>query len=245
MAVVYAHMKKDSREIYYIGIGNNVTRAYHTGSRNELWKRHYRKYGLIVDILCSDIDISTAKEVEKFLIAQYGKKQLCNRTDGGEGFFGGKHTEETKQKIREMKRGRKPNKETLIKMSIASKGHKRRPVGSWTQSEDAKRKIGDAFKGKKRSEYFCQRAKEGKIGYKPAKSTLDASAKVRKEKACLIQKITTGFIGKPWEVCDKFNIDRSELYKKCKTNKPYISGRNKGLCFKKINQTRLTLTKLN
>lgn len=232
-------MKKDSREIYYIGIGNNVKRAYHTGSRSELWKRHYRKYGLIVDILCSDIDISTAKEVEKFLIEQYGKKQLCNRTDGGEGFFGGKHTEETKQKIREKNIGRKASPETLLKFSLVHKGHNRRPVGTWSQSEEAKRKIGEAFKGKKRSEYFCQRAKEGKIGYKPAKSTLDASTKVRKDKACLIQEITTGFIGKPWEVSIKFNIDRSELYKKCKTNKPYMSGKNKGLCFKRLTITTL------
>lgn len=232
-------MKKDSREIYYIGIGNNVKRAYHTGCRSELWKRYYRKYGLIVDILFSDIDISTAKEVEKFLIAQYGKKQLCNRTNGGEGFFGGKHTEEAKQKIREKNKGRKASSETLLKFSLAHKGHNRRPVGTWNQSEATKKKIGEAFKGKKRSEYFCQQVKQSKIGYKPAKSTIDAAAKSKKEKACLIQEITTGFIGKPWEVSSKFNIDRSELYKKCKTNKPYMSGKNKGLCFK-----RLTLTTL-
>ena len=232
-------MKKDSREIYYIGIGNDVKRAYHTGCRSELWKRYYKKHGLIVDILCSDIDISSAKEVEKFLIAQYGKKQLCNRTDGGEGFFGGKHTEEAKKKISEQKKGKKASAETLLKLSLIHKGHNRRPVGSWNQSEEAKRKIGDAFKNKKRSEYFCQQVKQSKIGYKPAKSTLDASAKARKEKAFLIEEMTTGFIGKPWEVSDRFDINRSELYKKCKTNKPYMSGKNKGLCFKRLNITTL------
>lgn len=80
-------MKKDSREIYYIGIGKDIKRAYHTGSRSEIWKRYYAKYGLIVDILCNNIDLDSAKDIEKFLIAQYGKNQLCNRTDGGEGFL--------------------------------------------------------------------------------------------------------------------------------------------------------------
>ena len=237
MAVVYAHMKKDSREIYYIGIGNDVKRAYHTGCRSELWKKYYRKYGLIVDILCSDIDIPTAKEVEKFLIAQYGKKQLCNRTDGGEGFFGGKHTEETKQKIREKNIGRKPNKETLIKMSMASKGHNRRPIGFWTQSEEAKKKIGEAFKGKKRREFFCQRVKESKSGYKPAKSTIDASVKSRKDKACLIQELTTGFIGKIWDIETKFKINRRAIYYNCQLMKPITKGIGKGLQFQKITTT--------
>jgi hypothetical protein len=149
MAVVYAHMKKDSREIYYIGIGNDVKRAYHTGCRSELWKRYYKKHGLIVDILCSDIDISSAKEVEKFLIAHYGKTQLCNRTDGGEGFFGGKHTEEAKKKISEQKKGSKPSAETRLKMSLASKGHNRRPVNSWSQSEEAKAKNKQHLNGEK------------------------------------------------------------------------------------------------
>jgi len=237
MAVVYAHMKKDSREIYYIGIGNDIKRAYHTGCRSELWKRYYKKHGLIVDILCSDIDISSAKEVEKFLISQYGKKQLCNRTDGGEGFFGGKHTEEAKKKISEQKKGSKPSAETRLKMSLASKGHNRRPVNSWSQSEEAKQKISIAFKGKNRSDYFCQRVKESKIGYKPSKSTLDASAKKRKEKAVLIREISTGFVGKIWEIAEKFNIDRTEIYKKCKTGKAFLSGRNAGKSFEIITTT--------
>jgi hypothetical protein len=192
-----------------------------------------------VDILCSDIDLEAAKELEKFLISHYGKEQLCNRTDGGEGFFGGRHTEEAKKKISEQQKGKKANKETLIKMSLASKGHNRRPVGSWSQSEEAKAKIGKAFKGKKRSQYFCGQVKKSKVGYKPSKSTLDASVEARKQKAMMIIEMTTGFIGKPWEVCEKYNIDRSELYKKCKTNKPYIYGKNKGLYFKRLTITTL------
>jgi len=57
MAVVYTHMKKDSREIYYVGIGKDRSRAYHKGARSEIWSRYYNKYGLIVDILCEDIQL--------------------------------------------------------------------------------------------------------------------------------------------------------------------------------------------
>ena len=234
MAVVYLHMKRDSREIYYIGIGNDIKRAYHTGCRSDIWKRYYKKYGLVVDIVCNNIDLNSAKEIEKFLIAHYGKKQLCNRTDGGEGFFGGKHTKETKKKISESKTGRKASEETRTKMSLASKGHNRRPIGSWNQSENAKRKIGNAFKGKKRSDYFCEQVKKSKIGYIPARQTLEASIIVRKEKAVLIQEISTGYIGKIWDICEKFNLDRSTVYKKCKTGKPFYSGKNKGIFFKTL-----------
>lgn len=39
MAVVYAHMKPENKEIYYVGIGNNESRAYHKGSRSDIWKK--------------------------------------------------------------------------------------------------------------------------------------------------------------------------------------------------------------
>jgi hypothetical protein len=233
MAVVYSHMKKDSREIYYIGIGKDIKRAYHTGSRSEIWKRHYAKYGLIVDILCNNIDLDSAKNIEKFLIAQYGKNQLCNRTDGGEGFFGGKHTEETKKIIKEKNTGKKASQETLIKMSLSSKGHNRRPKGTWNQKPESVEKISKAFKGKKRSEYFCQQVKKSKVGYKPAKVTLEAAAKKKRENACLIIENKTGFIGNIFDVMDKFNLDKSHIYKLCKRKEPIKYGPNEGLDFKK------------
>ena len=99
------------------------------------------------------------KEIE--LIAKIGKQNLCNRTNGGEGSSGhigwclGKqipletkkkisitltgrtHSDETKKKMSETRKGisylkgYKHTKETLIKMSIASKNHVRTP--EWKQ----------------------------------------------------------------------------------------------------------------
>ena len=241
MAIVYTHMKPENKEIYYVGIGNKESRAYHKGSRSDIWKRHYNKYGLIVDILCKDISIEEAKNIEKYLISFYGKKQLCNRTDGGEGFFGGKHSEETKKIIKEKNIGKKANEETLLKMSLSSKGHNRRPIGTWKQSAEAKSKISNAFKDKKRSEYFCKQVKKSKQGYKPHENTLKKSVEARKEKAVLIKETTTNFVGKIWDIEDYFNITRRAVYSNLKTNLPISKSTWKGLNFIKEPTTNTTL----
>lgn len=224
-------MKPHNKEVFYVGIGNDTKRAYHFGSRSEIWKRHYNKYGVLVNVLCSDIELSAAKEMEKWLIAFYGKKQLCNRTDGGEGFFGGKHSEESRAKMSAKLRGRKLSEETKTKIGAKSKGH---PNYNTSHTEEAKRKISAAFKGKKRSKYFCEQVKKSKVGYRPSAKAIENAAKLRKEKASLIKEITTGFIGKIWEVETRFNIDRRAVYYNCQLMKPIARGMGKGLQFQKL-----------
>jgi len=231
MAVVYIHMKPQTKEVYYVGIGNDVKRAYHFGSRSEIWKRHYNKYGILVNVLCADIELNSAKEMEKWLIAYYGKKQLCNRTDGGEGFFGGKHSEESKQKMSAKLKGRITTEETKAKMSASLKGH---PNYNLSHTDEAKQKISEAFKGKKRSQYFCQQVKQSKIGYCPSRQAIDNGVQKRKDNASLIEEITTGFIGKIWEIESKFEIDRRAVYYNCQLMKPIAKGMGKGLQFQKI-----------
>jgi len=234
MAVVYIHMKPQNKEVYYVGIGNDVKRAYHFGSRSEIWKRHYNKYGVLVNVLCENIELKTAKEMEKWLIAYYGKARLCNRTDGGEGFFGGKHSEESKQKMSAKLKGRIVTDETKAKMSASLKGH---PNYNHSHTEEAKRKIGLAFKGKKRSAYFCEQVKKSKVGYCPSREAIENGVLKRKENASLIKEITTGFIGKIWEVEKHFSIDRRAIYYNCKQTKPIAKGMGKNLQFEKITTT--------
>lgn len=224
-------MKPHNKEVFYVGIGNNVKRAYHFGSRSEIWKHYYRKYGVLVDILCADIDLNSAKEMEKWLIAYYGKKQLCNRTDGGEGAFGLKHSDETKRKISEKNKGRVLSKEHIAKIVAKTKGH---PNYNLSHTDEAKRKISAAFKGKKRSQYFCEQVKKSKIGYCPSRQAIEKGVQKRKEKASLIQEMSTGFIGKIWEIESKFNIDRRAVYYNCQLMKPIAKGMGKGLQFQKI-----------
>lgn len=82
-----------------------------------------RKYGkdnftLEIIELCEDSD--TLKEREKYWIAFYKSTDRSigyNLTEGGDGSFGRKHSEETKEKIRRKALGRKLSEETKQKMS--------------------------------------------------------------------------------------------------------------------------------
>lgn len=106
MAYVYRHIRLDKNEPFYIGIGSRINRCYTEKTRNKLWHYIIDKTDYKVDIIFDDITIDEAKEKEKELIALYSKKIdgtgiLVNITDGGDGTFGYKHSEETRRKIAE------------------------------------------------------------------------------------------------------------------------------------------------
>jgi hypothetical protein len=93
MAIVYKHIRKDTNEIFYIGIGNDKSRAFSAKGRNNHWKHIVDKYGYIVDIIETDINWQTACEKEIELIKEYGRRDLgfgtlVNMTDGGDGKLG-------------------------------------------------------------------------------------------------------------------------------------------------------------
>jgi hypothetical protein len=133
MAVVYLHKKKNNGEVFYVGIGLNEERAYSSKGRNIHWKGVVNKYGYDVEIIQSDIDWKTACEQEQYLIKKYGRDNLTNMTDGGEGLVNPNEevrkklrypkTEEHKQKLREHQIGVKQSDET-IKKRIAHDFHK-------------------------------------------------------------------------------------------------------------------------
>jgi hypothetical protein len=118
-------MTPNTNDIYYVGIGSNVRRAYDKSRRNIHWKRRYNKYGLKVDIISENISLDAAREMEKFLIASIGVENLCNITLGGEVAFGLKHSDETKKKLKAMlisySIGRVHDKETREKISRTRK----------------------------------------------------------------------------------------------------------------------------
>lgn len=92
MAYVYVHTRKDKNEPFYVGIGKSdrdYYRAYCNKRRNEVWKKITAKTDYHVDIVHDKITWEEACEIEKELIAKYGKKNeggiLCNIANGGEG----------------------------------------------------------------------------------------------------------------------------------------------------------------
>jgi hypothetical protein len=223
-------MKPETRDIFYVGIGSSIQRAYRNEGRNSHWTRVFKKYGKVVDIISDSLSLESAKQMEKFLIASIGIDNLCNQTLGGEGAFGLKHTEETKRKISISNTGKVVSEQTRAKISAKSKGH---PNYNLSHTEEAKAKMSAAFKGKKRSEYFCNQVKKSKQGYRPHPSAWEGATKLRKEKAALIIEINSGFIGKIWEIEKEFNIDRRAVYYNCKKDKAILTREWKGLNFKK------------
>lgn len=142
-------MKKDTKEIFYVGIGNDNKRPYSKKSRSSFWKSVVNKHDYIVDIVCNNVSWKEAGEIEKFLIFSYGRRDLSlgtliNLTDGGCGWLGGKHTEESKKNISNKNKGRVVSQETRDKISKANKGRK--------CSKETKLKLSKMYKGKKLSE---------------------------------------------------------------------------------------------
>lgn len=104
--IVYQHKKADTGEVFYIGIGVNKYRAGQKSGRNKLWQRIYNKHGRTVEIICDDVDVKTAEQIEQYLIAYYGRITLntgclANITGGGGGTYGFTHSQDTKAKMSE------------------------------------------------------------------------------------------------------------------------------------------------
>ena len=104
MPILYRHIRTDKQEVFYIGIGENESRAYNKKNRTRVWKNTANK-GYETEILFEDVTWEQAIEKEKEFIALYGRKDLglgtlVNLTDGGEGTIGYKHTDEAKEKNR-------------------------------------------------------------------------------------------------------------------------------------------------
>lgn len=177
MAVVYRHIRLDKNEVFYIGIGKAIKRAYSKKNRNTYWINIINKTNYEVEILFDDLSWEDAclKEIE--LIELYGrndlnKGKLVNLTNGGDGtlniivsddkkgrmsikskgflnpFYGKKHTEENKIIMSEKAKGRKLTNDIKLKISESLKGEK----NYWYNkklSEEHKKKLSEIATGRK------------------------------------------------------------------------------------------------
>lgn len=126
---VYKITNKITNKIY-IGItnqGSGVRYRHHwyearTGEPAPI-HRSMAKYGehnFTLEIIDFAENAKELKEKEKYYIKFFNSKDRkigYNLTDGGDGTFGRKHSEETKEKIRQKALGRKLSEETKKKMS--------------------------------------------------------------------------------------------------------------------------------
>jgi hypothetical protein len=89
MAIVYQHRRKDTNQVFYIGIGKTKHRAYSKSGRNKHWHNIVNKVGYEVDILIDGCKMSEAKKIEINLISEIGQfcfksGPLVNITKGGD-----------------------------------------------------------------------------------------------------------------------------------------------------------------
>jgi len=141
MAHVYRHIRLDTNEPFYIGIGvdDEFIRAYENnkGRRSKWWNRIANKHGYEVDILFRDASVDFAKEKEKEFIKLYGRIDLktgtlCNQTDGGDGCNGWTPNGITREKMKAAAkiRGTKMlnTPEIIAKRAESMRGKKRTPI---------------------------------------------------------------------------------------------------------------------
>lgn len=167
----YAHRTSDTGHIFYIGKGHG-DRAY-SKQRSRYWHNKANKHGYTIEIIATGLTERQAFDMEREFIAFYGRDNLVNLTDGGDGatgrvvsdyekevkrnLFSGKPLkEETKKKLSESAKGRIVSQETRDKISKAGKGRfvseetkeKMRKNNAMKNNSEARRKLSEAKKGK-------------------------------------------------------------------------------------------------
>ena len=118
MAYLYRHLRNDTGNIFYIGIGSDekFSRAKETSCRNKHWKNVVNKHGFTYEIMLTDLTWEEACKKEIEFIAFYGRKNLVNLTDGGQGTLGREVSESTRQIMRDKHKGRVFSEESKLKM---------------------------------------------------------------------------------------------------------------------------------
>jgi hypothetical protein len=167
MPYVYRHIRLDKNEPFYIGIGsdNDYKRAYYIQKRNNIWNKIVSNTSFEVEIILDNLTWDDACNKEKEFIKLYGRKNLktgilSNLTDGGEGVYGLKFTDESKKKMSIAQKNKKPiSEETRNRMSIASRSRDMAYNKGKIQSEETKSKRSLSLIGIKKVKFICPHCK--------------------------------------------------------------------------------------
>lgn len=158
MFYVYQHRKADTNEIFYVGKGKG-RRINQLFGRNVYWYRVVDKHGFISEKIADNLEEEFAFLLEIETIDIYRKRgiKLVNATDGGEGSSGYKHTKEHKEKLKGNSHGSASwginfkgchhSEETKARWSEMRKGTPS-PRKGVKLSDETKNKISESRKGK-------------------------------------------------------------------------------------------------
>ena len=199
------HKNKINDKVY-IGITcQNENRRWRNGEgykKNTYFYNSIKKYGWDDGfehiILFDNLTEEEAKLLEQCYIALYDSNNPnkgYNMTLGGEGTNGYIPTDETIQKLRDVRKGHKLSEETKLKISKSNKG--KHSSKGHKHSEETKLKIGKSNKGHRHTEEAKLKISEAKkgntytLGYKHTK---EAKLKMSKAKSKKVRCIETGKI---------------------------------------------------
>ena len=139
---------------FYVGKGKDDRhKVYKHSTKQPFLENKIRKVGvnnIKIHFLHENLTEKEAFSWESYWIKYIGRRDLgqgslVNLTDGGEGSSGWVCPEETRKKIGEANKGRKPTKTARQKMSRAHMGNQRRK--GIPHSKETKRKMSKAHKG--------------------------------------------------------------------------------------------------
>jgi hypothetical protein len=156
----YVHIRQDNGQVFYVGKGKG-NRVVSLNKRNLHWQNIAKKHGVLSKIMFRGLSEKSSFETERFLVAickSIGLR-LANKTDGGEGPSGMKHSDATKKKWSDAKLGKKRGKyspEHCRKISESLKGK--------VVSQETRLKISQATKAAMQSPEIRQKLIDAKLG---------------------------------------------------------------------------------
>ena len=117
---VYLHKRATDGSVFYVGKGTGRRSTEFNKSRSAHWKNIASKNGVVVELYATGLQEWYALELEIQIIAYYGRDNLCNMTDGGDGLKS--PSIETRRKIAESVR--ELMKDESVKRNLSEKAKK-------------------------------------------------------------------------------------------------------------------------
>lgn len=196
----------------YIGKGSGDRVFLHTHSRTKKYIAAYKKYGCLPEILAYFFTEDAAYEYEEFKISELKKQgfSLLNLSSGGRGIREFNHSGVTKKKMKESRRGEKNNFYGR-KHSEESKEkirNKKKNIPSKTKgiplSEETKRKLREANSGEKSGMYGKPSPMRGRKHSEETKAKMSKSHSAeknhfygKKHPPEVLERIASALRGKP------------------------------------------------